>query len=259
MKYVVYTHTDYLDITKIHSDHLFFQNSILLINKNTFELDEIYSKFSEVIFYDDNQSYAKKLIQCVSKINEEYFILMHDMDILIDINKDKINEITNYVINNGIDRLYLLHYPYLLDKSDDIINIDTFEKVNDNNLGSVIYRITPEGIGDFGSHMWSGYGVNPSICKKTAMMDIWEKFPDKTYRNIEDYYVGTYAVNNYKFYIFSSNLPINTGHFSVLEYFKYIHITHYGKLLIPNEQMDSDTKKYYIDNILYKYKFNRSF
>jgi hypothetical protein len=181
------------------------------------------------------------------------------MDILMNVDKNKIQKISKFVIDNGIDRLYLLHYPYLLDKTDDIIDLETLKRSNDDNRNSVMYRITTEGIGSFGSHQWSGYGVNPSICKKTSMLDIWKNFPDKTYRNIEDYYVGTYAINNFKFYIFSSTDNINAGHYNVLNFFQYIHITHEGRLLLPHEKMDTNTKTYYIDNILNKYRFNRFF
>jgi len=257
MKYLVYSHTDYIDILRVHADNLKYEDSILLINKS--EHNDIFDRFSKVIFYDDNQSYTKKLVQCVSQIDDEYFILIHDMDILMEIDEVKMCEIKTYVIENNIDRLYLHHFPHHLLSNDidgNIVEMDKFTSIrNPSEYGDVLYKVTKLGITTNRSS--SGYGVNPSICKKSSMIDIWEKFPDKTYRNIEEYDVGSYCIDNYNFYFISSKTPVDTGFYMVNKFFKYIHITHYGQLLTTDREMDKDSKEYYINNILNKYKFNR--
>jgi hypothetical protein len=253
MKYIVYTHTDYLDIINVHSNNLKFSENILLINNNDYEIDYIYEKFSKVIFYDDDKSYAEKLIQCISNIDDEYFILVHDMDILIDLDKNKMDEIINYVISKDIHRLYLHHFPHLISSRSEIIDLNSFEKVTDSNIpDDIFYRInTPNDIS-------SGYGVNPSICKKSAMLDIWSKFSYKTYRNIENIDVGTYCIQNYNFYMCMSKNPINVGHYSVMNFFKFIHITHGGQLLTADKEgMNEDVREHYIKKILNKYEFKR--
>ena len=86
INYVIYSNTDYLDILKIQIDFIKdLKNKTLLINQNDLELSNLYENFNEVVFYNDSEPYASRLLN-LSKLGYDYILFIHDIDILININ-----------------------------------------------------------------------------------------------------------------------------------------------------------------------------
>lgn len=220
LKYIVYSHTDYLDILSIQTDCLnFYNNKILLINKSDKDLSNLYTKYERVIFYDDSLPYASRILS-LSELNEKYILLIHDIDIIVKKDDDVINHLTKHMMENNIDRIDLqCRYEWdMLNKNRIYIenNNSTIELREQKDINNYIYN------------------VNPSIWKLNTLLDIMTKFKNESYRSIENLSVMQYCLK-YKIYKLYSENYIKCGWFSCLPFFQFIHITHKGKLLPRTE------------------------
>ena len=248
--YVVYSNTEYVDILEIQTDHITVRqsNCVLFINKNDLELDAIYSKYSQVCFYNDKDSYATRLHTCIGQLDFEYFVLLHDIDVLI------------HSDNSIID---LIHQAMLVEKID---RVDL--KYTDNLGSSTVYDLSEYvGQGVFLVRQEDIYGyiynVNPSIWKKSCLLQILSNFLGKNYRNIEDLDVQIFC-KQFNIYKIHTDTYVDCGHFSCVDFFKYFHISHGGKLVPLNTNYTTvygqpyvDVKDYYV-NIVDKYNLKNS-
>ena len=246
MKYVVYTHTDYLDVVTVHSEYLKYEYNTLVINKNDLVLDELYSKFQEIIFYDDNLPYAGRLYQSLKQIDSEHVFLIHDMDIPLSIDKETIEKLLNYAKDNYIDRLDLQHESYEITENSIVIEAENFEKIIYTDIENYKLCLVRSYL----------YNVNPSIWKKEVLLDILSNFINESYRTIESNRVCKYC-ERYSMYKLYTNNIVCTGYYNATPVFIFLHITHGGGLMPPNyEKIDHNVRKSYLE-ILAKYKFNR--
>ena len=63
VNYMIYSHTEFLDLLDIQYDHLSGRGHLTLcINKNDLDLSELYSKYDHVVFYDGGLTYGQKLL-----------------------------------------------------------------------------------------------------------------------------------------------------------------------------------------------------
>jgi len=225
LTYVVYSHTDYLDILSIQTEGLKYTDKILLINKSDKDLDYLYSKYNRVIFYDDSLPYASRLLS-LRCLKNEYILFIHDIDIVVKKDDSYINHVKNYMVEHLIDRIDLqcrrswdLYNRERLSIEFDNLNVELRAQKNINNYI---------------------YNVNPSIWKLNVLLDIMENFKNETYRTIENESVMKYCLK-YNIYKLYSDNPIKCGWFSCLSFFQFIHITHKGKLLPrSNNQLDTN-------------------
>jgi hypothetical protein len=225
LTYVVYSHTDYLDILSIQTEGLKYTDKILLINKSDKDLDYLYSKYNQVIFYDDSLPYASRLLS-LRCLKNEYILFIHDIDIVVKKDDSYINHVKNYMVEHLIDRIDLqcrrswdLYNRERLSIEFDNLNVELRAQKNINNYI---------------------YNVNPSIWKLNVLLDIMENFKNETYRTIENESVMKYCLK-YNIYKLYSDNPIKCGWFSCLSFFQFIHITHKGKLLPrSNNQLDTN-------------------
>jgi hypothetical protein len=107
------------------------------------------------------------------------------------------------------------------------------------------------------------YNVNPSIWKKSCLLEILNNFPHKTYRNIEDLDVQIFC-KQFNIYKLHTATKVSCGHFDCVDFFMYFHISHGGRLVPLNEtyttiynQPYSDVKEHYIQ-IVDKYNLKNS-
>jgi hypothetical protein len=104
------------------------------------------------------------------------------------------------------------------------------------------------------------YNVNPSIWRRDALIDIYSKFSNRTYRDIEYDDTQSYVTEKYLIYnLYSVNHKQHCGYLTPLPFYKYLHITHYRRLLRFNETFTTEFNQSYIDtkeeyiNIVNKY------
>jgi len=245
MKYIVYGHTSYLDVLKIQTDYIVGKDDItLFLNQNNLNIEDLYSKYNRVIFYNDSDTYAKRLSDCLNNIDSEYFLLIHDIDILLNVNSDVIDKIHSYMVENSIDRVDLK--PTQILEGCKVININS-----DLNL---IKQSDPT------QYI---YNVNPSIWKRETLLKIVNTFPNKTYRTIEDMDVQNFC-KEFDIYKLHGNKILKCGYFDCLDIFTFLHISHNNRLLPLNNdftsiygQSYSDVAETYIE-IVNKYDLKKS-
>ena len=211
MKYVIYSHTDYLDILSIQTEYLkLYSNKILLINTTELDISNITTQYNEVIYYDDSLPYASRLLS-LSVLKDQYVLFIHDIDILVHHDPELIDSFTEYMSKNNVDRIDL-QVRHSWDYNTPKVNFNNIILSKQENSNNYIYN------------------VNPSIWKLSSLLDVMYTFKNESYRSIENAPTQIYCkkLNVYKLY---SDNYIRCGWFSCLDFFQFIHITHHGKLL----------------------------
>jgi hypothetical protein len=246
MNYVIYGHTDYLDILNIQTDYLQNQSNVtLFLNYNTLDLDNLYLKYDKVIFYDDTKPYASRLSMAIDQLDCKYFLFMHDIDILLNADNSILESFLPLMDEKSIDRIDLKHTG----------DIDGMEILDFGLKGSCMVKQTNPG-----NYI---YNVNPSIWKKESFIEILNTFPDKTYRNIEDRDVQNFS-SKFNVYKLHSEYYKLCGYFNCLDFFIFLHISHSGKLLPLTEDFQTVYGQSYEDasfeytNIVNKYNLRLS-
>jgi hypothetical protein len=262
INYIIYGHTDYLDILKIQTDYMsIYSNVTLLINNNELDLNDLYLKYKTVIFYDDNLQYSKRLIHCLNQITDKYLVFIHDIDIVLNIDEETIISFYKFMEKNDVDRVDLKQSHNLnvinVIEIDKQTSVDSWKIIKKEEINDGIYLVKQEDPKDF------IYNVNPSIWKRESFMELLITFPDKTYRTIEDMDVQNYCKRFDVYKLFSKN-SIECGYFTCLEIFKFLHISHSGKLLrltnsftTEHNQSYASISENYID-IVNKYNLKSS-
>lgn len=246
INYVIYSHSSFKDILNIQTDHVFGKGRLtLFINENDVNLDEIYSKYDKIVFYKDNLSYGHKLLSCLNQIDYEYFIFIHDNDILLNVDNTKMLEFLTFLKTNNFDRVdFQLAYDFNRTNKDDIKD-DELYLIKSSNVDTTA----------------NGYifNVNPSMWKRETLITILNNFGHRDYRTIEHPEVQIFCLQFNIFKLFSKK-PLKCGYYICLAPFKYLHITHSGHILspsqLPNGSCDDIINEYF--EITKKYNLNKS-
>lgn len=212
LNYVIYSHTDYLDVLNIQADFLKLEeNKILLINKS--EWNPIYSKFKDVIFYDDRLPYASRVL-ALSKLSSEleHIFICQEKDVVIKKDSDIINACHLKMIENNIDRIDLRY--------DTSAEAPTNEKIyiNDN------FCLSKQRVGEY------VFSLTPSIWKLSSYLKLMGAFSYATYRDIE-IVAQQYCKNNFTVYRTYSNKMINCGWIECTDSYTYMPVTHSNRFL----------------------------
>jgi hypothetical protein len=257
VNYVVYGHTDYLDVLQIQTDHVESLNSkLLFINKNNLNLNGIYQKYNNVFFYDDSKTYPQRLSECLNQIEDDYIVFCHDIDILLQIDQNVIIELYNFLKYRNFDRVDLKHTSqntspiiYECNKNINYKKWSPIKNVINNDSIFLIKQV------DTSNYI---YNVNPSIWKRTSLLEIMDTFPNKNYRTIEDVDVQSFSTKYNIFKIYTKEKK-ECGHFDCINDFVFFHITHNGSFVPLNSNYSTiynqpywEIKDYY-ENIVNKY------
>jgi hypothetical protein len=261
INFVIYSHTDYLDVLQIQTDYLsLIKNKTLLINKNEMDINHIYIFYDKIIFYDDSKPYPQRISECLNQITDDYILLCHDIDIIININQKLITEFYNFLKNHNFDRIDLKHFDssetsllYICDDKENHLSWSVVSKPNDDNQLYLAKQNDPS------KYI---YNVNPSIWKRDSILEIMNEFPDKNYREIEQMDVQNFAIKYNIFKIFSKEKK-ECGHFNCIYDFIFFHISHSGSFVPLNEhctiygQSYVDVKNDY-ENMVEKYNLKNN-
>ena len=212
MLLVCYSHSEYSDVLQVQSD--FLQSvpyqKVVLLDKPT------QLPFNRTILYDDTLSFSKKVYTTVSQLNDEYILFYHDNDIILHVNITDIEKMITIMKEQNIDRIDLKHYS---PDTPGIVIRSTYEF--NNNTSVCLY--------DTSTRFEFIYNVQPSLWKRTALLDIMNKF-DCTYREIEGA-VQDYCRETKNMAFLLTQTPIPNGYMSVTLSYIFIHITTYGHLM----------------------------
>ena len=258
--YVVYSNSSYLDILEIQTEKMIGKGATLFIDKNDKDLSYIYSNYKNVIFYEESQTYAQRILTCVTQYENEYFLLIHDIDIVLHSNDKKLEDLLSYMKKTNLDRIdikrtSLTSTNKIIDAScDDMSKWIECSDVNDENK---LYLVKQSNPSDY------IYNVNPSFWKRSVLMEIMSTFSEKTYRTIENIDVQNYSTK-FNIYRTFSNSYKKCGYYDCINDFVFLHITHGGKFLSLNENKVTSYGQSYVDvydnyvEIVNKYELNRS-
>tara|TARA_R110000824_G_scaffold791_1_gene4822 strand:+ start:11155 stop:11907 length:753 start_codon:yes stop_codon:yes gene_type:complete len=210
--YVVYSHTDYLDVLSVQTSCLEdCKDKILLINRSELELSSLYSQYKDVVLYDDKLPYASRLL-ALSDLDLKYVLFIHDIDAVIQKDDATIDHLVKIMDEQDIDRIDLQYQTPDKNPHSHKINLDEFNLTKQDDPSYYIYN------------------VNPSIWKLSTLLDIMRVFADRNYRNIETLPTQNYAAM-FKVYKLYSEDFLRCGYFECLPFFQFIHLTHGGQFL----------------------------
>jgi len=223
LRYVTYSHSDYLDVLQIHADHIKKKKKKSLLINHCELPETISAYYDQIIFYDDALPYASRIYTGVSSIEEDFFVLMHDNDILISENS-QMHMVATVFQHRKMHRLDLKHTP--------------LRNANDNINLNYKYQLVRQHY--FKNHPSIGtnyvYDVNPSIWDKKCLLEVMKEFHDLSYREIEQEDVQRFCSKKdfYQIHCPDQRNIKQAGHFLCPDIFVFLHITHGGKFLPTN-------------------------
>jgi len=223
----IFTHSDYHNIFLIALRRFEkFAPSFQIIIFTNHIIQNIDIKYIQ-IQYNDADVYTKKMLSCLSLLDYEYIIFIHDNNALYDF----VNEIQ---IIQYIECMKTYHIDQL--------------RLNKNGVGNTPYNEVCNTIYDISTINSYIYSVQPAIWKLSSLIDILDK-NTYNYRDIElniDKHMLSYKNC---FYYNNEDTFINTGrHKSNL--FPTIHLTYYGKWLYSENVP-------YIDYLFKEFSINK--
>lgn len=202
----IFTHTDYHEIFLISLRRFEkFAPSFQIIIFTNDIIQNIDVKYRQ-IQYNDTDVYTTKMLSCLSLLDYEYIIFIHDNNALYEnVSENQISHYTDCMKTYHIDQL----------------------RLNKNGVGNAPYNEVCSTIYDISITSSYIYSVQPAIWKLSSLIDIMYK-NNYSYRDIE-LNINRYMLS-YKncFYYDNEDTFINTErHKSNL--FPTIHLTQYGK------------------------------
>lgn len=206
LTYVCYSHSDYEDILLVQDTFLqgYDVKKILLTNRQP----TIPIHFDRVLLYHEIENYSDRLVECFSQIEDEYVLFAHDMDIPIQFNPARLEELVTMMRDRKIDSVGLQYLKYYdPDDTHPFHDVTLVKNLADN------YR----------------YNVNPTIWKVDVLRKIMMA-SSKSYRTIEceDTQKLTHQYQMYKLHCAQK---VSAGYFHTTPLFIFLHITHHGELL----------------------------
>ena len=221
---IIYSNTDYMDVLNIATVFLKeYNNKILLIDNNIKKHNNfniLKEEYNDIIYYDNDTPYATRLLN-LKNINDDFYIFMHETDILIKYDINELNNLIKFMKDQNIDKIELQHSIWYCN------DIPLKQKYNLNNEeikfneNCYLYKI------DNPDHFV--YNVNPTIWNNKSFMNIMNNFKEYNYRNIENYAVQEFVSKKKCYSLKCPKFYVKCGHFLCVPFFQFIHITHYGK------------------------------
>ncbi len=191
-----------------------------------------------VIRYDPALRYTKRLEFALSKIMTDKVLLIHDVDLILNLDLSKLSTLLDLFDANNIDRLSL-----------GVFNGQ--EIVRDDN--NVFCRLTPH----MSRNFMTPFDYAPSIYRRQKLLDLCRNF-DETYPNFElSQEVQDYVTRNFKSFGLQktrdNNLVYHRG-FVYTKEFNFLHITVKGKFLPMHLYYDLQQ---IVENLIVKYDLHK--
>lgn len=204
--------------------------------------NDINFKFNDninVIFYDKNLNYTKRLINILHNIDCEYVLLLHDVDLILNFNINIFNKYLNMFHKFNLDRLSFGVY----DNKNDIICDDDLQICKLKENMSLNFH-TP-------------FDYTPSIFRTSKLINLYQSFDNETYGNLEQRQdVQQYVNHNMCCYGIQKNENIKLVYhrgFVFSEDLSFLHITIKGMFLPIEYYYDLKETLLYI---IQKYNLN---
>lgn len=223
MKFVIYSHSSFADILELQEERL----QSLLIDYAVIIDDEFDYKgrASQVITYKNDEPFATRLYNSAKQISDDYILLMHEVDLLIDINAGFLEHLAKIMVENRIDKIDLQqcpphHSPQALSRVSENVFIGRSHYPHDKYV----------------------YNVQPTLWKRESLIRALENYRDHTYRSIEYSEIQQFCSERLMCYRTVSADPLSMGYFSSTREFVFLHLTHFHHLLPIDESVNKMCK-----------------
>ena len=186
--FLIYSHTDYNELWFASlsqcTEQLCNQSNIYIgINDISIYNNTLQHIFPDVnvVIYDDTLPWFNKLLNIVIQVGIKYkhVLLFIDCHMLNKIDNEKLSTIINIMNETNMDCFQLWCH-----------DVNIGDNLVKNGINIAPHR---------NYYAFSGY---PCIWKVTSLIDLLSKFPNTSYREIEDSYIQNYVVNNFSVYRF---------------------------------------------------------
>jgi hypothetical protein len=237
---IFFTHSDYKYLKNILEDKLSIFSNLNTILCHDKLYTDIPVGFKKYIVYDDKLKYMSRWISILDEINTENILIIHDVDIVLHFDIKIFEIYFRLFLENNIDRLSLSIFKSI-NKISSYVDNNEYSICDLNNLEKTNHFVP--------------YDVSPSLWKKSSFRKLCTMYPNETYasseinQSLQNYckkYMNCYGIS------YTNSICIQYCRGLVYStYFKFLHITTRGKLLLPYDTY-MDTKKELI-KILEKY------
>lgn len=241
--YIVYTHSEYLDVLKISADLLHDNNNkILLTDSSELSKQTDYKAFgfNKVFFYNDHLPYAEKLTRIFTELDFDYVLFTHEIDIILSRDENILNKLVEWMRHKEIDRIEL-QISNAGGNTGDYIEISHETPVQDwCEIKYTDLKPTKQYLHEHSIPGTYRYNVNPSIWNFKSFKKLLYNLNYKTYRQIESPETEEFC-KDYKIYSLHVQFPLQCGYFKCAPLYKFFHITHWREFVKYN---DNHTTRY---------------
>ncbi len=182
----------------------------------------------ELIVYDKNLSYTERVVHLIDSMSDDYFMLIHDVDLILNLDREQLDKYLSVVMQNDIDRLSLGVFD----------NPSSSISQNDIHLCKLDYNIS--------KNFFTPFDYAPSIYKRSSIREFYYKFKGESYKNLElNSCAQSYFHKNLSSYGIQKNASINLVYHRGFVYtgdFNFLHITVGGYFLEPDTYFDLKDK-----------------
>tara|TARA_R110002126_G_scaffold227664_1_gene372250 strand:+ start:6920 stop:7684 length:765 start_codon:yes stop_codon:yes gene_type:complete len=246
LTYIIYSHSSYDDVLNVCNDYCtdIKEKKILFVDKIN---DNKQYNFDEIIIYDDNLNYTKRIEQCLKKINitTKYILFNPENNIPISKKDEIIYKLVDTMEKYNIDKLDFCCYNYINSHE----NIDFGDYILVKNT-------------DMNKSTCPYYNVGTSLFNFNKWKILMESY-DTSLKSIEgNMEVQNFCNNYWKCYYINykdTNFSLKCGYYLLTDIYVYFHLTHDAKLFPKKSKRLDDFMKEKYHNILKNYKFKRSF
>lgn len=226
---------NYTIVIKTNSYYKYLWNIINDYTKNLSKLilfvdkvdDFKFNDNIELLYYNVELTYTDRISYLIENIKTDYFLLIHDVDLIINLNENKLNEYLNIVLEHNIDRLSLGVFNSSEQLSNGVVNICKLSPNISRNF------LTP-------------FDYAPSIYKRETIYNFYKMFSGIGYKQLElDNKAQNYFYNNLSSYGIQKSNDINLIYHRGFVYtsdFNFLHITVAGNLLEDESYFDLKNK-----------------
>lgn len=216
MRYVIYSHSSFSDLLEIQETCIsnFTSNYFLIIDEG----HDYQGKAKKIITYHDSEPFASRLYNSMKKIDDEFVLLIHDIDLLVAVDVDFLDRAAKLMKEKGIDKIDLQHCPQ--HHWPDLRSPSTCQLSANTYVSRTFFP-----------HDQYVYNVQPSIWRRESLIFALENYRHETYRSIEYSSIQKFCSENIQMYRTVTQFPLSMGYYHSTPEFVFMHMTHYGSLM----------------------------
>ena len=181
--------------------------------------------FDKVLFYEESDSYDKRLAVALEAVSTKYVILIHDNDLIIEFDNLLFTRLVTAIEKNNIDRCM---FGVVSRESHDVVSVSETDAICKTNDLSCPYFMLP-------------FDVGPSVWNVASLKAALAVVPNTQYRDIESSLIQDYCKKKLNMYGFLTNRFMPSVYVVGRPFypnFQFLHIFTRRKLMYPQMYMD---------------------